>query len=256
MSDLSLALRQFKFENRSFWRNPAAAFFTFLFPLMFLFIFNLAFGNEEVEISGGTTNVSTVFIIPAITAFSIISACYTNIAMTVALSRDAGILKRMRGTPLPPWGFLFGRISQAVFVALILVLIVILAGVLFYDVDVPSSTLPAFLVTLIVGAATFCSLGIAITCVIPNADAAPAIVNFSILPLLFISDVFLNIETSWVVTLSNVFPIRHFVEALQVAYNPFATGSGFRWGDLAIMLAWAAGGILVSLRFFSWDPRR
>ena len=256
MSDLGLALRQLRFENKAFWRNPAAAFFTFLFPLMFLVIFNLAFGGDEADVAGGTTNVSTAFIIPGIIGFSVISACYTNIAMSLAIARDEGILKRVRGTPLPRWAYMLGRILQAVVVALILVVIVVGAGVLFYAVRAPIAILPAFVVTLVVGAATFCSLGLAITCAIPNADAAPAIVNFSILPLLFISDVFLNLEDSWVVTLSNIFPVRHFVEALQVSFSPFTTGTGFRWADLGIMAAWGLAGLIIALRFFSWEPRR
>jgi ABC-2 type transport system permease protein len=257
MNDLALALRQVRYENLAFWRNPPAAFFTFVFPLMFLVIFNLIFGDETWDIPGGTASGST-FYVPAIAALSVISACYTNIAMMVSIAREQGLLKRKRGTPLPPWAFLFGRIVHATLIALLLVAIVTAAGALFYDVDVPTNTMPAFIVTLAVGAATFCALGLAITCAINNADAAPAIVNGSILPLLFISDVFIPLDDApgWLVFIGDLFPVKHFSEALQTAFNPYETGSGFEPWDLAVIAAWGIAGVIISMRWFSWEPRR
>ncbi|MFN2490491.1 MAG: ABC transporter permease [Actinomycetota bacterium] len=254
-SNVALALRQVRYENLAFWRNPPAAFFTIAFPLMFLVIFNLAFGNETVRLSGEETRAST-FIIPAIVAFGVISACYTNIAMSITFSREQGVLKRVRGTPLPAWAFISARVAHAVLLAVLLVVIVVLAGALFYGVDVPTTTMPAFLVTLVIGAGAFCALGAAISVVIPNADAAPAVVNFSILPLLFISNVFIRIEDppAWMGALRNIFPVYHFFEALQRSFNPFATGSGFEWGHLAVMAAWGAAGLLIAARYFSWEP--
>jgi len=257
MSDLALALRQLKYENRSFWRNPPAAFFTFVLPLMFLVIFNAVFGNDELDVRGGTANGST-FYVPGIAALSVISACYTNVAMSVAISRDQGLLKRTRGTPLPAWAYLFGRIAHATIIAMLLVAIVTAAGVLFYDVDVPSNTLPAFIVSLALGAAVFSALGLAITAAIPNADASPAIVNASILPLLFMSDVFIPLQEApaWFRWIGEAFPVKHFSESLQTAFNPFETGSGFEPERLAVMAAWGIVGLLAAGRFFSWEPRR
>ncbi|HEY7270528.1 MAG TPA: ABC transporter permease, partial [Dehalococcoidia bacterium] len=117
---------------------------------------------------------------------------------------------------------------------------------------------PAFVVTLAVGAATFCALGLAITSFIPNAEAAPAIVNGSIFPLLFISDIFIRTQNApgWLTTLAAIFPIRHFSIALQNAFNPFETGSGFEPGHLAVMGIWAAIGLVIAVRKFTWEPRR
>ena len=224
---------------------------------MFLVIFNLLFGNREIEVPGGTTHTST-FYVPAIVALSLITACYTSVAIGVSFSRDQGLLKRIRGTPLPAWAFLFGRIATTILIAMLLVAIVTAAGVLFYGVDAPTNTMPAFLLTLFVGAATFCSLGIAITAVIPNADASPAVVNASILPLLFISDVFIPMDDapSWLTLFSQVFPVRPLSSALQTAFNPFEMGTGFEFGDLAVMAGWMAFGLFFAVRFFSWEPRQ
>jgi ABC-2 type transport system permease protein len=129
---------------------------------------------------------------------------------------------------------------------------------LFYGVSVPSNTMPALLVTLAIGAASFCALGAAITTVIPNAEAAPAIVNFSILPLFFVSNVFIRIENppTWLDVVRDFFPVIHFFAALQTAFNPFIEGSGFEWGHLAVVLAWGLAGMIVAVRFFSWEPQR
>ena len=256
MTDLRLAFRQVGYTNTSFWRNPASAFFTFIFPLMFLVIFAAIFGNDSVPLGGGVTVGTATFYVPAIAVFSVVTACYTNIAMGLTFTRDTGILKRIRGTPLPGWAYLFGRIVHAVLIAVLLVAICAGFGVVFYHVTLPTTTLPAFLLTLVVGAASFCALGAAATVLVPNADAAPAVVNASILPLLFISNVFIPLVNppAWLDTLSKIFPVRHFADALIGSF--FATSrSGFAWGDLAVIAAWGVGGLLVAARFFSWEPR-
>lgn len=257
MNNYYLAFRQIKYENRAFWRNPPAAFFTFILPIMFLVIFNLIFGKNDFKLPGGITHTST-FYVPSIIALSVVSACYTNIAMGLSFSRDQGLLKRIRGTPLPTWAFIFGRIANTSIVAVILVTIIMLIGVIFYDVSIPRSTMPAMLVTLILGAGTFCSLGIAITTVVPNADAAPAIINASILPLLFISDVLIPMQDapSWLNGFTTILPVKPFSEALQTTFNPFETGMGFEFGYLGIMSIWMVIGILISVRCFSWEPRQ
>ncbi len=258
MNDLQLAFRQVAYENRTFWRNPPAVFFTVALPLMFLVILNLLFGDDQIdrgfaeEVSGGT------FYVPGIAALAVISAAYTNIAMMVSIARDNGLLKRTRGTPLPPWAFLFGKIVHATLVAVLLVVIVVAVGAIFYDVDIPTNTMPAFIVTLVIGAASFCALGLAMTGLIRNADAAPAVVNGSILPLLFISDIFIPLQDApnWLKTVGAIFPVKHFSEAMGTAFNPFETGAGFEWTALAVIAAWGVGGVLVAMRFFSWEPRR
>jgi len=257
MSALRLAARQVRYENRAFWRNPPAAFFTFAFPLIFLVIFNLLFGNETIRVPGGETTASTFFV-PAIATFAIVTATFTNLATAVSFARDQGLLKRYRGTPLPAWAFLTGRVAHAVIVTILLVVIVTAFGALFYGVDVPTNTLPAVLVALAVGGFAFCSLGLAMTAAIPNAEAAPAVVNAVILPLLFISDVFIRLDDApaWVQTLGDLFPVKHLSTALQTAYNPFHAGTGFEWGHVGIVAAWGVAGLLLALRFFSWEPRR
>lgn len=252
-----LTLRQTRYEMLAFRRNPASVFFTFIFPLMFLVIFNLVFGDENIEVEGGLIDTST-FYVPGIVGLSVISACYTNIAMSVSFARDRGQLKRVRGTPLPAIAFLGGRILQATASAVLLVALVLAMGVVFYGVEPPGDRTPAFIVTLLVGAMTFCALGLAVTAVIPNADAAPAVVNASVLPLLFISNIFIPTSNApeWLNDFASFFPVVHFASGLHRAFDPFVTGSGFDAKDLIVMALWGLAGVAVAVRWFSWEPRR
>lgn len=260
MSTASLTLRQVGFENRSFWRNPPAAFFTFVFPLMFLVIFNLIFGGDDIPIGGGRTISGSTFYVPAIAAFSVISAAYTNIAVSVATARDLGILKRVRGTPLSPAAYLLARVIHSSVIAVLLVALVTVAGALFYDVDAPTGELPLFLLTIVVGAGAFSALGLAVTAAIPTAQAAPAVVNASILPLLFLSNVFipLNRAPEWLETFSKVFPVRHFADAMSASFVSDDLGPEyvFDWTSLLVIAVWGVAGLLLAIRFFSWEPRR
>jgi len=257
VSEVALALRQVTYENRAFRRNPAKAFFTIVFPMIFLVILNVLFGNDILEVEGGTTRVAT-FYVPAIITLTVVNSCYTGLAMSFAIARDQGLLKRVRGTPLPPWALIFGQIAHLTLVMIVLAVVVALFGRVFYDVELPTTTLPAVALTLVLGAAAFSALGIAVVALIPNADAAPAVVNVSILPLLFISDVFIppGADTpEWVLRVGDLFPVKHLSIALQGAFNPFESGAGFEWGHLAIVAAWGIAAFAVALRFTSWEPR-
>ena len=256
MSDLQLAWGQVRSTNKGFWRNPASAFFTIAFPLMFLVIFTGLFGNDDITVFGHTIRLSTYYV-SAIATVSIITATYTNLAISVTFQRDGGILKRTRGTPLPPWAFLAGRITHALMLAGMLVVAVALFGFLFYDAELPGRTLPAFVLTVAVGAIAFSALGLAMTAAVPNADAAPAVINAVIMPLLFLGDIFIPIRNpdAWYVVISKAFPVYHFAQAMKSAYFSPA-GSGFSWTHLAVVAAWGVVGIVLAIRFFSWEPRR
>ncbi len=254
MNAASSTLSQVNFVNKAFWRNPSRAFFTFAFPLMFLVIFTSLFGNSTVHL--GTTTVTTsTYYVSAMAAFGLITACYSNIAMTMTFQRESGILKRIHGTPLPSAAFLGARVVHALLVGVLLVVLTAGFGALFYDVTVPTGmTLVRFLVMLVVGAMAFCALGLAVSGFVPNADAAPAVVNATILPLLFLSGIFVpfgNSTPSWIVWIARVFPIRHFAVAMQAGF----LGTTFHWSDVLVVAAWGIGGLLIAMRYFRWEPR-
>ncbi len=257
MSDLGLLLHQAVYTNRTFWRNPASAFFTFVFPLLFLAIFTTLLGNEEVNTGTAVIRTSTYYV-AAMGAFGLISACFTNVALQIVFARDGGVLKRIRGTPLPPRVFLSARVIHATIIGLILVAITVAFGAVLYDASVPTGlALGQFVATLLVGAACFSALGLAVSGLIPNADAGPPIVNAIILPLLFLSGVFIPFgedTPTWVVVVGDIFPVRHLVDAMRESY--LGLTDSFAWSDLGVMAIWAVVGVAVASRTFRWEPSR
>jgi len=263
---MSLVLRQVRYTNKAFWRNPASAFFTFAFPLMFLVIFTSILGDGDITIRGYDVALVTYYMV-AMAAFGVISACYTNIAITVSFQRDEGILKRTRGTPLPGWAYMSARVVHAMVIAFVLVAITVAFGVIFFSASVPTGVpLLQFVLSLLVGGLSFAALALALTAAIPNADASPPIVNATVLPLLFLSGIFFPIENApaWIKAVSNIFPIRHFLEAMVNGFlgNLTVPPAGgpvrafpFDWWDLAVVAAWGLVGLVLAVRYFSWEPR-
>jgi ABC-2 type transport system permease protein len=256
VSEAAQVLRQVRYTNKAFWRNPASAFFTFAFPLMFLVIFTSLLSNGQITIGNQEIDLSTYYVM-AEAAFGVISACFTNIAISVTFQRDQGILKRTRGTPLPGWAYLTARVVHAMTIAFILVAITVAFGVIFYSASVPTGIpLVQFVLTLLVGGLSFAALALALTAAIPNADAAPPIVNAAVLPLLFLSGIFFPTDDAptWIRAVANIFPVRHFFEAMSSAF--LGNAIPFDWWDLVVVAAWGIVGLVLASRFFSWEPRK
>jgi ABC-2 type transport system permease protein len=254
MNAAALTFSQMRYVNKAYWRNPAAAFFALVYPLMFLVIFTSIFRNSTVQFDGGSVNEATYYL-PAMASLAVITVCFNNIAVAATFQRDSGVLKRTNGTPLPSTSFFGARILHAVLVSVLLVIITAAFGRAFYTADIPTgATLLRMLVILVVGAAAFCALGFAISSVIPNADASLPIVNVVILPLLFRSGVFIplgNNAPSWMLWVGRVFPIKHFLSGMQAGF----LGSPFDWTDVLVVAAWGLAGLLFAIRFFRWEPR-
>jgi ABC-2 type transport system permease protein len=254
VSGIALVLHQFRYDQKSFWRNGGAVFFTVLLPLVFLFIFATIFGNDTLEALGNLK--TTTYYVPAILTLAIVSATFQSVAIRLTVERESGILKRGRGTPMPSWVFFASRFGNAIVISLLMLVVVTAIGRIVYSVHIPWDHLPAILVTLAIGAASFCALGVALTAIIPNEDAAPAVTNVAVLPLYFLSGVFIP-ETEipdGVLHVANIFPIRHFFEAFFTAFTTQG-GAGFEWGHLAVVAAWGAVGLVLAIRFFRWTPR-
>lgn len=255
MSGLSLVAHQFRYDQKAFWRNPAAVFFTVGFPVVLLLIFATVFGDQTVDVRGGID--TTAYYVPAIITLAVISATMQSLAMSLVIAREDGRLKRGRGTPMPSWVFIAGRVGNSIVVALMMLVLIAAIGRVLYGVAIPWDRLPEILLVLVVGAAAFCCLGIALTAAIPTQDAAAPIVNALLLPLYFLSGVFIPDDElpDGVINFANHFPIRDFFEAFFDAYIPAAGGSSLDWGNLAVVAIWGVAGLLLAIRFFRWTPR-
>ena len=249
VADLRLASRQVLYEQRSFWRNRTRAFFAFVLPLMFLVIFATLSQGAQLESRGGIA--ADLFVVPGLLAYGVITATFANLAVELAGSRESGVLKRMRGTPLPRWAFLGARIASAVVTAAAVIAVTLLVGGLAYDVHVRPETLPGLVLALVVGTACFSALGIGINGLIPNADAAPAVVNGLILPLTFISGIWGDFGgiPAWLHRIAQVFPVQHLANSLQVAFDPRTAGPGIVGSDLLVLAIWGGMGVVAGLHY-------
>jgi ABC-2 type transport system permease protein len=254
MRTLSLLARQIGYEQKLYWRSPSSAMFTFAFPILILVIFATLNRGETIR-SLGMISFNQYYV-PGIIAFGVISACYTNLAIGLCFRRDSGALKRIRGTPLPPWVFMAGNIGSSLIVSLLLVALTTVVGTLFYGVTFPGRW-SALALTLLLGAFCFCSLGLAMTSLISIATAAPAVVNGVLFPILFISGTFFPVSSSSLLgRVAAIFPIRHFEEAMFAVFDPRRIGTGIDGRALLVMLAWGLGAVVLAVRTFRWEPRR
>jgi ABC-2 type transport system permease protein len=254
VSSAALLAHQLRYDQKTFWRNPAAVFFTVMFPVVVFLILAVVFDGSTVEIQGGVE--ATTYYVPAIMSMAVISATMQTLAMTLVIAREDGRLKRGRATPMPSWVFIAGRIGNSVVVALLMLAVLAAIGGIFYSVAFPWERLPEILATLAIGAAAFSCLGIALTAAIPSQDASAAIVNALLLPLYFLSGIFIPEDElpGGVIDFANHFPVRPFFEAFFQAYVP-GTGAAIAWHELMVVGIWGVAGLVLALRFFRWTPR-
>jgi ABC-2 type transport system permease protein len=242
MSSLALAWEQFRLERKLFWRNPSAAFFNFVLPLLLLLLVASVFASEENELD---------VLIPGIAGMSVMATTFNALAFNLTFLREQGILKRVRGTPIPVTSYFGGLIGSAIVNAVAQVALVVAIGHLAYGVDWPRDPLALAGFTAL-GVTCFGALGIAFAHAIPNFDSAPAYVNAVFLPLIFISGVFYSADSlpRALEVVAQALPLKHLIDGLSAS---IVGGGVNELGAAAVVAAWAAGALLVAVRFFRWD---
>jgi len=239
---------------RTVVRTPRSAFFTLIFPVVLLVLIE-ATGSGTVDAPGGKVDFAQYFT-PSLAIFGLSFACYTSLVFSIPRAREAGILKRVRGTPLEPSVYLAALIAVALITGLTSVVLMVTVGVAAFGVTLYPHLIPAALVTLVLGGLCLASLGLAVSSLVARADTAPVVANLTLLPLTFISGVFAPLQGApeGVKTIANVFPLSHLVDAFYATFNPHTAGAGFSAGDLAVLIVWTFIGARVAARRFRWDP--
>ena len=244
MRTLRLLARQIRYEQKLYWRSPSSAVFTFAFPILLLVIFATLNQGETIAALGGISY--NQYYVPGIVAFSVISACYTNLAIGLCFRRDAGVLKRVRGTPLPPWVFMAGNIGSSLVVSVLLVALTTSAGVLLYDVDVPGPLGRAPVLTLAGGGVLLLRAGPGDDGGDPHGHRIPRHRQWRALPdPVHLRNVLSRSEPhrSWDGSPA-FFPVRHFEQAMFAVFDPRETGSGIEAGPLLVMLGWGLAALI------------
>ena len=241
MTAVALAWQQFRFERKLFWRNPSAAFFNFLLPLLLLVLVATAFAGDEDELE---------VLIPGVAGMGVLATTFTGIAFNLTMLRDEGVLKRVRGTPMPPGAYLAGFIGSAALNAFVQVALVVAIGNLIYGVAWPTEPLLLVLFTAL-GVVCFAALGVAFSHAIPSQDAAPAYINAVFLPVIFISGVFYSAESlpRALEVVAEALPLKHLIDGLSEAI----VGGGGAGAAAAVVGAWALAGVVLAVRFFRWE---
>ncbi len=260
-----LLIRQALHQLKLFLRRPDAIFFVIAMPLIMFLVFVVLLGNEIIP----ETEITTAqFYAPALAVFGAVMACYTYLAISTAASRDRGVLKRIRGTPLNPGIYVWARILAVTVIAIISVVIVMVVGNLFFGVAYYPEKLPMALLSLFVGCLSFAGLGMMVCALCRTADTVQAVTSATILPLAFLSDIFIRPFRDlpeWVPWVADAFPLKHFSLAFGHAFRSDMAGHGFVWAaneetyvalpHLALMLAWGVGSAIIAAKVFRWDPK-
>ena len=242
-----LTWRQYRLERKLFWRNPSAAFFNFLLPLLFLALFGAILHGNQRDLD---------VIVPGIAGMAVMSTTFVALAYNMTFLREQGVLKRIRGTPMPSGCYLFAIAGNAVTNAALQILIITLAGRVFFGTGWPRDWLE-LLVFVAVGVFCFASLGVAFSHAIPNFESTSAYVNAVFLPVILISGVFYDAAHApgFIKGIAQALPLTHLIDGLSGAMVK-GTSLAANITALGVIAAWAVLGIALAVRGFSWEQRR
>jgi ABC-2 type transport system permease protein len=247
MSTSALAWRHYRLERKMFWRNPSAAFFNFALPLLFLVAGGVILHGRQHDLN---------LLVPAIAGMSVMSTTFTALAYNIVFLRERGVLKRIRGTPLPTISYFGGVAANAVTNTALQIAIVIAAGKLFFGIGWPLHW-GELIVFVVVGVASFAALGVAFAHVIPNFESTAAYVNAIFLPVVFVSFYVFDSQSApaFVHHIAEALPLKPLIDGLSGAMVTGATLED-NLSALAVIALWGAFGGYFAVRGFSWEQAR
>jgi ABC-2 type transport system permease protein len=246
---MKLAIHQLGNEQRLYWRSRELAFFTFALPILFFVLLGSTYGDDEIDGIRGS-----VYLLAGMLGYGVAATAFAGLAIMTVIRRESGILKRLRGTPLPAWAYVCAVITSTVIVFAIEAVALVLLGRALFDIPFPDRWL-SLVLTLLLGALAFAALGLGLTGVIKSAEGSSAVVNAIYLPMAFISGSFFSPASfpPFVEAIANVLPLTYFIELTRdvLLYNEDIWDSG---RAVAVVAAWGLAGALAALRWFRWEP--
>jgi ABC-2 type transport system permease protein len=252
---LALIAHQVRFDLLASFRNPRARFFTIIFPIVLLVILAGVFGSSTTVVDGVHVKLSH-FYVPGILALSIITSAYATLVVSVATARETGVLKRRRATPVSPAILIGGQALSTLVTTATMTAVLLLIGRLAYGFAVAPGALVAIGCTVIVGTLSFACIAYAIAGLIGSVDAAQPIVQATVMPLYFISGIWIpNANLSPALrSIASVFPVEHLAAALHLASVHGSLGATIAPQDLLVLALWGLAAAAIAARRFSWLP--
>jgi len=257
VSDVRLVFVQTRAQLTSIARNRRAIVLSVGVPVVILVMFNSIWGggSDTVDLAGARITAQGYFT-GAMIAYALMGSAFITLALTLVTQRETGQLKRYRGTPVPTWTFIVATVLRVVVMAGLVTAILLLIARLAYGVDVSGDALAEIVLYVGLGTATLCSAGIAVTTVVTDVDSASAALPLVAVLLSFISSIFVPVDQlpGWLAEVGRIFPLYHVAAGVQTALG-VAGDTSLRADDVAVLAAWAVGGVLVAVRHFRWEPQ-
>jgi ABC-2 type transport system permease protein len=247
---VKLAVHQLGNEQRLFWRSRELAFFTFALPIVFFVLLGSVYGDDEIDGIPGSA-----YLLAGMLGYGVVATAFAGLAIITVIRREDGILKRLRGTPLPAGAYISAVIASTVAVFALEAITLVLLGRVLYDVAFPDRWL-SLVLTLLLGALAFAAMGLGLTGVIRSAEGSSAVVNAVYLPMAFISGSFFSATAfpPFVEAIADVLPMTYFIELTR---NVLLSNEDLwdNWRAVAVVVAWGIAGVLAALRWIRWEPR-
>ena len=250
---MRLFLHELRAEQLLFWRNREAAFFTFLLPVMFFLIFGSVYGKDTLENEGNIK--AAAFLEAGMIGYGVAATCFAGLGITLVVRREAGVLKRIRATPLPAPIYILAVLASTFLVFLIEAALIVVIGRLLFSVHVPERLL-SLVVVLLLGAAAFAALGLGVTALVRSAEGSSAVINAVYLPMSILSGTFFSTKSypGFLRVLADILPLTHYTQLTR----DVMVRNQHLWSDsgaIGVVALWAAIGLVGAVRGFGWQPR-
>jgi ABC-2 type transport system permease protein len=246
-----LVLHELRNQQRLFWRSRESAFFTFLFPIILLVLLGSVYGSDTID---GVR--AAPYLVAGLLGYGVVATAYAGLAINMVIRRESGVLKRVRGTPLPPPAYLVAVIASTLVVIAIQAVAQILIGRYLLDAGFPGAP-GSLAVALLLGAAAFAALGLATTGFVRSSEGSSAVVNAIYLPMTFISGVFFSVKAmpGFLEAIAGVLPLTYLLDLMR---SVVIDGEGLSASGTAIgvVAGWGVLGVAVAARTFRWEPRQ
>jgi ABC-2 type transport system permease protein len=248
-----LFLHQLRGEQRLYWRSRELAFFTFIFPLLIFVLLGSVYGNNKIKSEGNVKG--SHYLLAGVLGYGLAATALGGLAIWLVIRREDGILKRVRGTPLPPATYLAAVLGSILIVYALEAAALIFLARAFFNVGLPGHVFSLAL-AVVLGTLSFAALGLALTGVIRSAEGSSAVVNAVYLPMTFLSGSFWSPHSYPHVlrAIADVLPLTYFIRLMR----DIVLRNAEIWSrpeDVAIVAAWGIAGLFVALRRFRWEPR-